>query len=635
MQLARLLLERNHFLDAEQQLIALQETAEPATAATATAVLADLMKNNNKLPEAVLCYERLAGQWADVKTLDGRTGAELVAAARQDEALAAVMTSPADWPYGKCLVNAEAQGTFSGTYLNAFPVELTSVTGPFSTDTSLVYDRQQNAVLFRDGYGRTLQRVLLGEGSRFLPSSASLPAGSAAAQGHLVLLTVGSDVFAIDTLREATGGGDVVLWREDLSSSIIGRTGSPRITATSIARPWGPTLQTITESGRAIGSLGPVTRFGAIYQKTRELVCADPLTGEVLWTRSGIEPGADLFGDDEYLFVVESDADEAIVLRSSDGTELGRRAVATRRDRWMTAGRFVLSCHLEDGKLRVRWSDAWQQQQTWQREFEVKSQCWLPSRDEVAVMEPSGKLTVIRLNDGQTSVEAQLEAEPRLSRLYVIRSRDQYTVAACRQEARRSDMPRTRYFGALESDFSPEVNGRIYAIDRKSGALRWPVPAEVRDFKMPLDQPAESPALVFLNNTSNRTSAATPRTTYKGAALCLDKRDGRKILSDDTLAAIRTFAIDAQPEEHTVAIRTNSKQFVIRFTDEPVEKESPFQMKEPTPETGALEQVGKIAGAILEAIAKPKQRTDEQPKVAPGKKDDAAPEKTEDKKKDE
>ena len=350
----------------------------------------------------------------------------------------------------------------------------------------------------------------------------------------------------------------------------------------------------------------------------QELTCVEPLTGETIWTRSGMEPGCDIFGDQDLLFVAAPNRDDALVLRSADGTEVGRRFVGSRQDRWMTDGRRLLCCQLIDQKLVVRWIDAWEERDIWKREFAPEVQCWMPARDELAVLEPTGKFTLLGLADGSVRLESQLSPEPALARLYVLRSREMYLVlASTNAAAEDATMARSRPWSPLGSDLCPEINGRIYALDSRTGQPLWPAAAEVTKLCCPLDQPLESPGIVFFQNVQPSSSSALPRPPVKGAVLCMDKRDGRQVLFDEDLAMIRTYAITAQPQDHTLTVSSNSKQLVLKFTDGPVEKQLPLRFSPKPPQPGTLQQVGKIAWGILEVIAKPKPAGDD-PKAPPG-----------------
>ncbi len=132
---------------------------------------------------------------------------------------------------------------------------------------------------------------------------------------------------------------------------------------------------------------------------------------------AGCEPGSDLFGDQDLLFVAAPNRDDALVLRSADGTELGRRFVGTRQDRWITVGRRVLCCQSIDQQLVVRWFDAWDRAGHLEAGIcPPRSQCWMPARDELAVLEPSGKFTAPESGRRQRAVRNAADPEPELAR---------------------------------------------------------------------------------------------------------------------------------------------------------------------------------------------------------------------------
>ena len=89
--------------------------------------------------------------------------------------------------------------------------------------------------------------------------------------------------------------------------------------------------------------------------KHRELMCLDPLTGAVLWTRSDLPVGCELFGDEEFLFVVPPDGKEMFVVNAIDGQDVGKRPILTGEQRWTSSGRRLLGWtrHL----LGAEWRD--------------------------------------------------------------------------------------------------------------------------------------------------------------------------------------------------------------------------------------------------------------------------------------
>ena len=121
--------------------------------------------------------------------------------------------------------------------------------------------------------------------------------------------------------------------------------------------------------------MGPLTENGVFCQKMRELSCLDPLTGDVIWTRSEIPLGCDIFGDGELLFVVPPDSTEATVLHASDGTDRGKRPVYSQRERWFTLGRNIVACIENDEQLELRCFDAWEQTEHWKTSFAQEVKC--------------------------------------------------------------------------------------------------------------------------------------------------------------------------------------------------------------------------------------------------------------------
>lgn len=610
--LARVLLARNAVLEAELHLVHLQSNANPQLAATATELLAKLLVDAGRLPEAAACYEQLAQRFGDVAIRGTETGRTIAVAALADTNLEQVASRVPNWPYGKVEISPQPRGTFP-TFQSLFPIDFLEITGPFPTDSSLVYHRQQNTLVMRDGAGGTQMQVTIRDGDRVAMSTLNAPAGSAVAKGHVLIVNVGTDVLAIDALRTTSGSDDAVLWRGELSNSLAG-AGTPQTASTPIIRPWGPTRHVLAENQMPVGSIGPITTAGFVYQRMQELSCVDPLTGEPIWIRGGQRPGSDLFGDDEYLFVAVADRDDATVLRTADGTVQGTRFVGSRRDRWFTSGRRVLCCSISDNKLVLRWFDAWSEQELWRREFPADAQCWSPGHEEIAVMDRTGKFTALNVQDGQTRFETQLTAQPELARLYVIKDRERYLVLSSDKITDEDEaMVRYRPWTPIGSDQCPQIDGRIVALDAQSGQPLWSAAAEVRQLCCPLDQPKNSAGLVLLQNVQPPGTATAPRPQIKGIVVCLDKRDGRQILLDEDQSLIRTYALTVDASASVLTISTNSKQLDLRFTDEPVEKQPPLRYEPAPPPPGAVEQAGKIAKGLLQIIAKPKPKK-EKPK---------------------
>ena len=270
LRLAQLLLERGNLLAAELELINLQDAEDPGWQLRPPPCWRNCCSVTATSAKRSTCYQRLADQWGDVATQSGSTGKELAAAARDHDAFRKQLEEPARWLQGKCEVSEEPRGSFP-SYLRLFPIELSDVAGPFPADHTLVFNQNQTSVVLSDAYGRTLQTILMGDANRFVTSNSA--AGRAAARGHLVVLNVGFEVFAVDTLLGQDSQGDVVLWRSDISNSLmLNPRTSRQLMSNTINRKWGPP-RFVPSEGRLglIGMTGPITRHGVVYQKMQRL----------------------------------------------------------------------------------------------------------------------------------------------------------------------------------------------------------------------------------------------------------------------------------------------------------------------------------------------------------------------------
>ncbi len=59
---------------------------------------------------------------------------------------------------------------------------------------------------------------------------------------------------------------------------------------------------------------GPVNARMVCFQRMRNLVAVDPLTGDQLWVRQDVPQNSDVFGDEQYVFVLAPGKEEAAVL---------------------------------------------------------------------------------------------------------------------------------------------------------------------------------------------------------------------------------------------------------------------------------------------------------------------------------
>ncbi len=613
LELADKLIAVEQLLEAELLAGELLASSDRATAGHATATLAAAYEKARRFDVAARCYARLQAEFADVVCRGGLTGAQLV------ERAAASVTATSAWPSGRVDVAAADGGDASLRSVafaqSRYTMPLIQHVGATMSGLRVSFDLNSAQFLVRDDAGKPLSTASLrGPDNTFRRLVAlSYNTHTGKANGHLLVVNMGDQVLAIDALRGERSGSDGLLWKLDAveidPTSIRTTYPQQRSSPNPLA---GNRMQIYDPSGRINFYTGPVQSLGVCYQKGRQLLCVDPLTGTPLWERGQIPAAADIFGDRELIFVADPAGEEALVLSAIDGSLVGRRKVERAERRWATHGRRVLAWEQAGASITVKLYDAWQGQDgppLWTRQVAMGSRGTLVDSDEVAILEPGGTFTVVSLSSGQVRFAAPLDAERSLGYIHVLRSRQQYVLIAS-QDAVNSESPPGYMINPIASNMGLQQNrihGRVYAFNRRTGKSQWQVPAFVAFHGLLADQPLDSPLLFFVRNKIRATPASSSRQT--GSVLCLDRRDGRIVWdSENETDSARqiTGPINAcdpvtdilkKTVTLTVVMQQSVRNFTFQLTDQPKAPEPPAQ-------TGDLssKSVGDLAGTIDRSI---------------------------------
>ncbi len=305
---------------------------------------------------------QLSERLADVVCLDGRTGAQLTAALPADAPVRKLLSGAKAWPEGRVVPKDGGSRTLSAAHhQRSFDLNIHGPAGPFFGEVNVTLEPQQQTIVGEDGLGNERFKAVLHEpgsnrriyGWNGVNGFNNPALNYVSVNGNLLMLWMGHQVLAIDTLRSGEGGSRV-LWSQDLNEQVPGVQVHQGFHQRPVNVPWGlPRFVAQDSYGRLIGSMGPVNFDGVCFQRFRDLICAEPLTGEILWTRKNVPVGCDVFGDEELLFIAPPDGGEALVVRSLDGELVGRRAVAPLEQRMTTVGRNVLVWDTKNGQQVV------------------------------------------------------------------------------------------------------------------------------------------------------------------------------------------------------------------------------------------------------------------------------------------
>ncbi len=553
---------------AQLLLTRLETHPEDAIRRKALALMAQLLVRTAQEDQALAYYSQLAEHWSDQVCWDGKTGQQLVTAASRLPGFEQAQRRAEPWPPGEVEVSQSSEtGNRYPSYRRVFSCQLRQQSGPAPRGLRVFYDQHPNSLIVRDGQGATLLNLNLG--TRRL-NTADFGLTHFRLHGHLLVVSLGVELLAIDLIQAARNPNDPILWRKELISPVPGATPfQMQVRVHALRHPWGDTRRVFADQDEQLqGVTGPLTARELIYMNSRELIAADPLTGETIWSREQVPPGSDVFGDEEYVFVVPPQSAEARVFQTLDGKKLGRRQVDSLPQRWSTWGRHVLAWSEQQDAMILRVYDAWTGESIWREDLPKNAKATLIEDDEVAILQADGRFLIRSLQDDQTRLEADLEPEPGLLSLHVIRSRKQYLLVTNRTAPVEPNTPAAQIRTVISGLATPLITGHAYAFDRESGQPMWPEPQPVERFGFPIDQPAETPVLLFLRQQQPGTGGGARQ--QHTSVWVLDRNTGQVVL-DDIQIPTQTYTYDmvADRVERTVTLGMPTRTLTLQWPEDP------------------------------------------------------------------
>ena len=541
----------------------LRHADDRRTAGYATARLARILVDKRQFDERLgQLLDDLNTRWADVVCLDKRTGRQLAAAWRTLPSVAGAMSLKPDWPRGTVNVT---QPYHRPAYRRYYPVPFLSDPGPALRGWLLKIDQRGQMLVATDSGGVERWRLSLSSARRRVRSSYLGSTGNyALAQGRLLVVGLGSRFLVLDTLSATPTTEPKILWQKYLYKRqpqlTPGRTN--QVQARWMVLPNGRRqMKLLDPSFQPMGTVGPVTREMVCYQVGSTVYAADPLTGNTLWKRRNMPRGGTLFGDDQFVFLLQPNTEQVIVLRAGDGTRLGERTLPGISKRLMITGHTILTLSTAGPKRRLALVDVRTGRTIWQKDVMTKAQVALVGYDEVAVLEPGGRFQITSIDDGTTRLEAMVAADSALDGIVVRRSRDRYVLLThhpAKNKKRKIRLSPLAYN-------NPLVNGFAYAFSRQTARQIW---------KTNIDQqsidPAQSPELPILVLTVRRyqiirRGGRAFRNPYSIAVL--DVRTGQFLFRRASNVPLTGFDLDVNRAHRTIDLNLYRSTIRLAFVD--------------------------------------------------------------------
>lgn len=350
---------------------------------------------------------------------------------------------------------------------------------------------------------------------------------------HLLVLCVGTKLLGVDLLARR------VRW----TCNVVEGPLSPSQPVINL--PDGGVLINATDprSPHRLGLIGPIGRSAVCVQTPNGLAALDPATGDVCWRRTDVPHTLAVFGDDDYLFLVDQSGDGEVrgvrAVRSRDGEVVPiPDAVPLYANRRGILGRLLLVEEPGADEQRiVRLYDPLSGKDLWRKAmrpgaFLLKSLSpgWL------GIVESSGDVAAVELTRGEEV--ARLHLDPR----HLAKVHDGHLL-----------LDGERFFIALHGPMDPEwkivdepsgnfrsglsavpVCGMLYAFGRDRGDLRWFtwLPPQM----LLLDSFEELP-IVLCSAVTARVNPTDPGNTVAVASTrSIDKRTGKVLYNREAVA---------------------------------------------------------------------------------------------------
>jgi len=586
--LAAKLCASRRLLAAEMLLRRMERSENRQTAGEAVAELASMLRDAKLVDDAAGCYRRLREEFGDVVCRDGKTGRQLAQSLPEDDLVRRGLEPPARWPTGEIVVESKKKkpGESQPMAFYSLTVPYQNERGPFFSDLDVEVHQNPNppSILARDGWGKVRWQMPISDLMRndnFPMSSAFL---RVTVDGHLMLLSMGFKIVAIDTLAAARGGTPKVLWVQDLEEPVrtVMRRGRGRVVPAGMPAMRVPSPFSNAQFPTNIPAA--ISEQLVCYQRFQNLYGVDPVNGEVLWVRDDVRPDSVVFGDEQYVFVLPPDQAVATVLRAADGKEVGTRKVPPVRP--ATLGRLVAAWHQDADHSVLELIDPWTDARVWPpRKFAADAKIY-PVDDEaneaIGILEPKGRFALVNLADGRLLVDAKVDREAGMSDVHVFRSPRETLVVINGLE--RTSSPGRHYYGLQGVPSVQLSRAKIYAFDAQGKAL-WREPVIVQDQYLVQHQPQRLPALVFACGVQDRrgTSMGQPRTSILG----VDKRTGQKVHPKERFDGLSHFRLQGDPEKKVIEVHLQRDLVTLNFTDKPVPTPPKVEAKKPAAKTSS------------------------------------------------
>lgn len=548
--------------DAENILLGLKGLSDDTFAAKSTEALARLYIRKGLLDDAMGLYADLHRSYPKIVVRDGKTGADV---------FNELITDKRFLPYLEPLRQAWLQSRYKAQEVNAYQNNQQQQSFTISPDgESIPFFNRHKIVMDMMTQGsaqwtlKLIDRITGEERFRSQPLQApqyiwNYPQSNnhrfAQIRGHLMLLNLNNKIFAFDLADRKK------LWEYDL----FGKTPMPNAFPVRTENE-ADGVRLYYQDGwtQKVGQIG-VIESAYVCLITRDgLVAVDPAKGNVLWTKSNVSARVQLMGDDNHVFVFESNAEGAVTsaraIRAGDGVEVqiqDSAQVFSNLKKSKTAGRRVLVLDEKADKKTMRLYDLLTGKDNWSKEIEgnaVMLRCEDPNL--TGYVSDKGDVVVFSVKDGKEVFAAKLDQKnlvqqlDKLDNAVLLTDRDRFYVALNKPFEGNNNFNNNP--SLTPGIRTLRVNGNIYCFDRATRKRLWRTDEQFVNQQLILDQFQDLPIIIaahWYNRVNNG--------VFEGNGLqvvAIDKRTGVALFRKEVAPNGPFHALNSDPKSGTVEL---------------------------------------------------------------------------------
>ncbi len=512
------------------------------TAAKAVEAMTRVYQKRGLYEDAVGFYKQLGADFATIPVRDGKTGADLLNELFTDKRFLPYLESLGVIWKG-AIRSGDVHGNFQQTQLSIAVEPEGDHLLPFFQRHRIVIDGSLGGpqtwtlrLLDRASGEERWKQSDLPAAPYFFNGATHTAPRYAFAAGHTLVLHLSHLVIAYNLAEHK------VVWKYPLFDFNLSGNGQHYIHSDNDGRL---SIADQFNNEEKVGGVGLVSPTYVILVTKNGLVALDPTrpgpTASKLWTKSDVSMRAQLFGDDEHVYIVEPGAENAPAtvraVRAQDGgtvpvPDFGRLFA----QRIQTDGRRLL-LQEEDpqGGKALRLYDVQTGQDVWRRRFSagaVVVQSQEPGL--TGVIEKDNTVTILNDQTGAVRFKSLIMPEhaANLDGATLIGDRDHYYLAL----NRKLESGLNWMACASPGIRSLSINGPLYALNRGTGKLEW-----VCDFvphqMLLMEQMQDLPVLLFAAQY-NKSANGFDRSLVKVTGV--DKRNG-KLVYDKEFAQGQLF----------------------------------------------------------------------------------------------